>query len=205
MMKIRSKISAGLAAISLFGILLPSCEVTQQAQQMYNLVNCDFRILSADHITLAGINISNYHSLKDLNMTDVLKLTTAMTQPAFPLSLRLNLEGKNPNTTPAGLSRFDYILFIDDIQMTEGTFASPVTIPPNNGTAVIPMQLTIDLKKVLQGKSADAIMNFGFNLSGNGNKPTRILVKIKPSITIGSSVLSYPGYINVRTEFGGNK
>lgn len=203
-MKAEFRLTACLLAILPLAFMLHSCEVTQQAQQMYNLVNCDFRVLSANNIYLAGINVQNYHSIRDVSMMDVAKLTAALTKPTFPLSFQLNLEGRNPNTTAAGLSKFDYILFIDDIQMTQGTITQNIMIPPNNGTALIPMQLTFDLKKVLQGKSADAMLNFGLNLSGTGNKPTRILVKLKPSITVGTSVLQYPGYINVRTEFGGS-
>jgi len=61
----------------------------------------------------------------------------------------------------------------------------------------------VDLKQALQGKSAEAMLNFAMNLSGNGDKPTRIKVKIKPSILVNGQPLSYPGYVTVKTEFSG--
>jgi hypothetical protein len=185
--------------------LLPNqgCDVTQQAQQATNLAKCDFRIRSVENINLAGIYIQNINSIRNLNLTDAAKIMAAMGGSTFPLSLQLNFEGKNPNSTVAGLNRLEWILFIDDIQMTSGMVDKAFTIPPNNGIAIIPIQVGMDLKQALKGKSLDAIVNFGFNLAGVGNKPTRIKAKLKPTIMIGNYPLTYPGYISVTTEFSG--
>jgi LEA14-like dessication related protein len=191
-----------IGATALMAMTITGCDVVQQAQQAVNLTNCDFRILSVQNIMVAGINVQNYKSIKDLSITDLSKVTVAATKPTFPLSLQLNLEGRNPNASSAGLNKIDYILFIDNIQMTAGSLLKSFVIPPNNGTTVIPLQLSVDLKQALQGKSLDAIMNFGFNLAGVGNKPTRITIKLKPTILIGPTELVYPGYITVGTEFG---
>ncbi len=192
-----------IAAVAVMLTFFAGCDVVQQAQQAVNLVNCDFRIRTVENITLAGVNIQQYKSVKDLNFADVAKITAAAAKQTFPLSLKLNLEGRNPNAASAGLNRIDYILLIDDIQMTEGSLTQSFVIPPNNGTTIIPMQLTFDLKKVLQGKSLDAVINFGFNLAGAGNKPTRIKIRLRPTIMVGPTELQYPGYITVGTEFGG--
>ncbi len=184
-------------------IFLYSCEVVNQATQAYNLVNCDFRIRSVTDILLAGIDVQHISNVKQLTWSDAQKLMVALTKPTIPLTFRLNIDARNPNTTTAGLNNFDYIIYIDDIQMTSGTLNQSISIPPNNGTATIPMQMTVDLKQVLQGKSADAILNFAMNLSGSGEKPTRFKVKLKPTILINGQPLSYPGYVTVKTEYGG--
>jgi len=187
----------------IFVLFYQGCDVAKQAQQATNLVNCDFRVLSAENINLAGINIQNKTSLKNLNLTDAAKVMAALGGSTFPLSLKLNIEGKNPNSSPAGLNKMEWILFIDDIQMTSGSLNEAFTIPPNKGTAIIPVQIGVDLKQVLKGKSLDAIANFAFNLAGAGNKPTRIKAKLKPTIMIGNHELTYPGYLTVNTEFSG--
>jgi hypothetical protein len=179
------------------------CDVANQVQQTTNLVNCGFRVLSVEDINLAGIYIQNAASLKNLNLTDAAKIMAAMGGTTFPLTLKLNLQAKNPNSSPAGLNKLDWILFIDDIQMTSGSVDKAFTIPPNNETVIIPIQVGLDLKQVLKGKSLDAIVNFAFNLAGVGNKPTRIKAKLKPTILIGNHALTYPGYISVNTEFSG--
>ena len=201
-MKAASKVYRGVLMCLVLITITPGCDVIQQAQQAATLTKCDFRIRSAENIKVAGINVQNYQSVKDLNIADLAKLTRAVAQSSFPLSLQLNLEGRNPNTTSAGLNKIDYILFIDDIQMTTGSLAKSFVIPPNNGSTIIPLQFNLDLKKILQGKTLDAMMNFGFNLAGVGNKPTRISIKLKPTINVGARQLVYPGYITVGTNFG---
>jgi hypothetical protein len=94
-----------------------------------------------------------------------------------------------------------WILYIDDIEMTQGVVNQRVEIPPNGGSSVIPVNISVNLMEVLRGESGDALLNFGFNVAGTGDRPTRILMKLKPTIYIGSSEIEYPGYINVKTEF----
>ncbi|MCX6243545.1 MAG: hypothetical protein NTU98_02475 [Bacteroidetes bacterium] len=202
-MQNKIRFSATLFLLLTFMVFSNRCGVVQQTQQMANLVNCDFRIASVQNLMLAGVNIQNVQSLKSLNLMDAAKIMTAVAGSSFPLTFQLNIEGKNPNSSPAGMNKMMWILLIDNIQMTSGSVNNRFTIPPNNGTANIPLQININLKQVLQGKSLDAIANFAFNLAGVGNKPTRITAKIQPTIMIGNTPLTYPGYITINTEFSG--
>lgn len=195
-----SFLATGLIFV-LMMIVIPSCDVLKQAEQMANLVNCKFRIQSVQNLNLAGINVQQIKSISDLSLMDAQKLLTAVATGSFPLSMTLNVDAKNPNASSAGMNKLDWILLIDNIEMVRGLLNQRVVIPGNNGTATIPMQLSVDLKKVLKGRSADAIVNFGLNLAGVGNKPTRITLKLKPTITIGQTDLRYPDYITVGTEY----
>lgn len=192
-----------IASIS-FIFFFTSCDVMQQVSQINNLTKCDFRIESVQQLNLAGINVQNVKSLSDLNMFDVAKLASAVGAQQFPLDFTLNIEARNPNTSAAGMTHIDWILLIDDMEMTRGILDKQVSIPANNGIAIIPVQMHVDLQKALSGKSADAVINFGMNLAGIGNKPTRFTLQMKPTITIGSIPLAYPGYVNVKTEFASN-
>lgn len=192
-----------LASIS-FLITFSSCDVMQQVSQMSNLTKCDFRIESVQQLKLAGINVQNVKTVSDLNMFDAAKVASALSSQNFPLDFMLNIEAKNPNTIAAGMTKIDWILLIDDIEMTQGILDQQITIPANNGTAIIPMQMHVDLQEALKGKSADAVINFGMNLAGSGNKPTRFTLKMKPTITVGGIPIAYPGYLNIKTEFGTN-
>lgn len=185
----------------LFLLFFTSCDVLQQVNQVSNLSKCDFKLESVQNLKLAGINVQNISSLSDLKMLDATRLAAAVTNQQFPLDFLLNIEAKNPNSSAAGITKIDWILLIDNIEMTQGMLDRQVTIPANNGVAIIPMQMNVDLKKVLSGKSADAILNFGLNLSGNGNKPTRFTLKVKPTITVNGFPITYPGYLSVNTEY----
>lgn len=185
-----------------FLTLFSSCDVLNQVSQMSNLTKCDFRLESVQKLTLAGINVQNVKQISDLTMFDAAKLAGAVSSQQFPLDFTLNIEAKNPNTSAAGMTRIDWILLIDDVEMTRGVLDKQVTIPANNGTAFIPMQMHVDLKQALSGKSADAIINFGLNLAGTGSKPTRFTLQMKPTISVSGFPITYPGYLNVKTEFG---
>jgi len=181
--------------------VLSSCDVLQQASQISNLSKCEFRLESVQQLNLAGINVQNIKNISDLNMMDAGRLAMAVSTQQLPLDLTLNIEAKNPNTASAGMTKIDWILLIDDIEMTQGILDKQVSIPANNGTTIIPMQMHIDLKKALSGKSADAVINFGLNLAGAGNKPTRFTLRMKPTITVSGFPITYPGYLNIKTEY----
>jgi hypothetical protein len=181
-------------------LLFSGCEVAKQAQQASNLSNCDFRILSVENINLGGVMIDSIKSISDLTFSDFALIMAGLTSPVFPLSLQLNLEGRNPNANEAGLNRLEWVLFIDDNQMTSGILDNPFTIPANS-SSILPVQIGLDLKRVLSGKSADAILNFCTNLAGVGNVPTRFKIKLKPTVIVAGTALTYPGYITVKTTY----
>jgi len=186
-----------------FLAIFSSCDVLNQVSQISNLTKCDFRLESVQNLNLAGINVQNVHKISDLNMFDAANIAAAVSSQKFPLDFTLNIEAKNPNTAAAGMTKIDWILLIDDIEMTRGILDQQITIPANNGTAFIPMKMHVDLQKALSGKSADAVINFGMNLAGTGNKPTRFTVQMKPTITVNGFPITYPGYLNVKTEYSG--
>jgi len=194
-----SKILLSISFIIL--ALLTSCDVLQQVSKMSNLAKCEFRLESVQHLRLAGINVQNVKGMSDLNLFDAGKLAAAVASQKLLLDFTLNIEAKNPNSAEAGMSHIEWILLIDDAEMTRGAFDKPVIIPANNGSAIIPVQMQFDLSKALASKTTDAIVNFGLNLAGTGNKPTRFTLKMKPTITVGGFPVTYPGYINVKTEF----
>lgn len=192
-------------ALVMVVFFVSGCEILNQVQQMANLSKCEFRLKTVDQLRLAGVNIQQVRQLSDLSMMDAAKITTAaMSGGSLPLNFTLNVEAKNPNTAVAGLNRLDWTLLIDDIEMVSGVNENRVQIPANGGTSIIPLTISIDLKQALKGKSGDAIANFGLNLAGAGNQPTRITLKAKPYISVGSQTIAYPGYLTIQNEFTSN-
>lgn len=202
-MKLRKSVISFSLLTSIMLISLNSCDVIQQAAKMATLAKCEFRLQSVSLLTLAGINVQNIHKLGDLSLLDAGKLSVALASGQLPLEFTLNVEAKNPNSAAAGLTKMDWILYIDGIEMTHGIVDQQVNIPANNGVSVIPMKMKVDLKQALSGKSADAILNFGMNLAGVGNTPTRFTMKLQPTVNVASFPITYPGYITVGTEFSG--
>jgi hypothetical protein len=186
----------------IFGLLfLASCV---QIKQLTNLLNCDFRVSSVDNIRMADIDVQKIKTFTDLKFTDGAKLLAAVASGTLPLNLTVNVEAKNPNTQMAALNKMDWILLIDDIEMANGSTTKRVEVPANGGTGTFPIAVTTDLAKVLSGQSAKNVVNFGLNLAGYGSRPTRIAVKAKPTILVGGAAIMYPGYITIKSEYGGN-
>lgn len=182
-------------------MIVTSCDLLQQVSQMTTFTKCDFRLESVQQLSLSGVNVQNVKKVSDLGLLDYGKLATAVATQQFPLDFTLNLEARNPNTAEASMTKVDWILLIDNIEMTRGSLDKQVSVPANNGTTLIPLNMHFDLKQVLSGKSADAIINFGMNLAGTGSKPTRFTLQMKPTLSVSGFPVAYPGYISVNTDF----
>ena len=193
-MKLNRIIALALIAF----IVIPGCDILQQ---MITFTKCEFKMNSLTDARLADIDVQSKKSFKDLNLMDAANVTKALLSGKLPLTFNLNIEAKNPNTTDASMQKMEWKAFIDDVEMATGVMDQKMAIPPG-GTKIIPLTVSIDLKKALSGKSKDALLNFGFNLAGAGNYPTRVKLDIKPTIYLGSMALSYPGYFTLKKEFG---
>lgn len=207
-MKTRASTSTFLLLLLLIsvGYLFQSCEILQQAQGIHALSKCKFRLESVNKLELAGVGIQNKDSFSDLSLSEAGQITRAFISGPLVLSFNLDVEAKNPNEREASLNKFEWILFIDDLEMTRGTTNKFVSIPSNNGTGILPLSINFDLKQALSGENRDALLNFGFNLAGIGNRPSRITVKAKPTVYVAGRGIDYPGWIRIENEFtsGGN-
>ncbi len=162
---------------------------------------CELRLSSVENIRLSGVNVQNVNNVTGLSSKNAVRLIHSVSLNRFPLELTLNIETRNPNRRRATLSRLDWILFIDDIKMLEGTTHKHVSIPQNGGIASFPINFTINLKEVLKSKPADALINFGLNLSDANNKPVRFTLRAKPYVNINNVQIPYTDYLDIKTDF----
>ena len=187
--------------VQLLVLAMSSCNVLQQASEISRLSKCEFRLYTVEDVTLAGINFQHIDSYDDLDLMDVLKISSAVANGSLPLLFSLNVQARNPNSGVAAMNRMDWVLYIDDIEITQGLVNERIEIPPDGGVTTIPVGIHLDLMEVLTGESADAVINFALNLAGTGNRPTRIMLKAKPTIYVSGQAIEYPGYIKIKTEF----
>ncbi len=162
---------------------------------------CEFHYKSVDEVRVAGIDVQYKKSLKDFTIIDAAKLIKAVAESQYILSLRVNLDVRNPNAVNAALSGGEWILFIDGREMLRGMVTQRVEVTANNGTAVLPMVMQVDLKKIFAKESAESIANFGLGLASKEGESTRVSLWIKPVFLIGSATIKYPDYIRLGKEF----
>ncbi|MCU0371124.1 MAG: hypothetical protein MUC31_06890 [Bacteroidales bacterium] len=150
---------------------------------------------------LAGLDIQEKNTLSDFSMMEMAKIASVIAGGTLPLTFDLNMQAKNPNPGTAAMNQLEWILLIDDIEMTRGLLNQRIEIPAGIVTE-FPVAMNLDLIKSLNGKSGDALINFALNLAGASDRPSNIKLKAKPSILIGTTPIEYPVYITIRQEFG---
>lgn len=187
--------------LAMLAVIMVSCSVLEQANEMKNFAKCEFRLKNVQDVTLAGVDVTDVDQFSDLSYSEATNITMTAVKGKLPLYFILNVEVRNPNPEKASMSRFLWDLFIDDIKITSGKVIKDVKVPPDGGIAVMPIEVGIDLFEVLTGESADAVANFAINLSGGGGTPSRIKLRAKPTVYIGTTQVKYPGFFTIEEEF----
>jgi len=196
--------SRGLSLILLIGLALPGCStLADKINEITALLKCQFRLASVSKVSLLGIPLAGKARITDFNLLDAAKLQRALSGGSLPLDLTLDLEVRNPNLSKASLSGMEWTLLLDGGELTKGRMEKPLTVPGKGGVSPLPLAVTLDLNKVLSGKNFDSMLNLALNIAGEGSKPTRLTMKVKPSISVAGQTIPYPGTLSVGAAFGG--
>ena len=175
---------------------LSSCDVLEQMSQMANFAKCTFDFNNVNSVEMLGLNLRKGMTKDDLSITQAVALTRALVNKSLPVTFNVNLDITNPNSSPASMTRMDYILTLNDKQIIATTLDQSINVPANaSNTVTIPV--TTDLFQLFSGESADAIVNTAFKLAGASSDPVNVGIKIRPYITIGGQQLAYPDYITM--------
>jgi LEA14-like dessication related protein len=179
--------------------LMTSCELAQQALSTLNMTQCEYSFNSVNNVSLGGINVSNVHSITDINPVTAASLLASLTKTSgtLPISFNLNLDVKNPGSQTAALQGMAFILKLDSLELTQGTVNTPIQILAG-AKNVLPVNLAFDLKQLLKGESAATIKNMAFAITGLGEgNAVKMTLLVKPNMTIGGRTISIPNYIPI--------
>ncbi|RZK52559.1 MAG: hypothetical protein EOO87_14975 [Pedobacter sp.] len=187
-----------------FGLLLivglGSCSVNKQAQQIKALEKCDYRLLDATNISVAGTDIQKLIKGNNIDLTGLPSLALGYLRKDIPLRANLNLEISNPSNTLAAINNFDYIILINKQEIANGTVDQRVSIEAGQTTRV-PVQLNTNIYKFLvDGTVMSDITEFLKANSSGTEKKGMVTLKIRPSIMVGGGLVKYPGYITIDKE-----
>lgn len=185
-------------------ILLSGCGLVDQMVSMKNLNQCQFKISGIENIHLAGVNVTPAKVVTDLNILDKAKILANLAKGSLPLKFTINVDVNNPNPVKAAMSKFEWILKIDDSEILNGEMNKYVEIAPNTSNT-FPLEVEMDLVQIFKGEKGKDLLDFALNLSGLKNGSSRVTLKAKPTIYIGKLAVPYPGYINISREFGKEK
>ena len=180
------------------GVFVHSCNFLKEISA---LGKCEFRVTTLEDPAIAGVDVSQIRSFTDLSFFDMGIISSSILTGDLPLSFTLNVEVRNPNPAQAALNSLEYLAFIDDVEVASGQLDQRIEIPANGGVSTIPLKLQTDLIEILKKDSRQALVNFGLNLADAGQRPTRVSMKVKPTILVGAMEINYPGYFTLQHEF----
>lgn len=198
MIKKISRLSIVILIIIFAAIAVNSCNFLKEISA---LGKCEFRVTTLDDPEIAGVDVSQIRSFTDLSFVDMGIISASFLKGDLPLSFTLNVEVRNPNPATAALNGLEYLAFIDDVEVASGQLDRRVEIPANGGVTSIPLRLNTDLIDIMKKDSRQSLVNFGLNLADAGNRPTRVSIKVKPTILVGGMEINYPGYFTVKHDF----
>jgi len=198
---IRGNTMKKILAVMLLFAALSGCSILAELTAIKAIAKCEFSFHSAQDPLVCGINMMQVRSFSDLTLLDGQKVLSNILQKKLPFGITANVEVKNPGLNTAAVNYIEWIAFIDDIQISTGKIEKRVEIIGNGGTAIIPIRIETDLYEYLEGDNPKTMLNFGLNLVDAGGQPTRLSLKIKPSVYVGSTMLTYPDYFTISKEF----
>jgi LEA14-like dessication related protein len=171
-----------------------SCDVLSGVA---SFVNCKYEFSGISDPAVAGISLKDVTDITKLSASSLLKLTTGLMSGSLPLSVTVNIKTTNPNSTAAKIAGLDWAIDMDASNVLSGTLNHAVTVPPNGGQSNIPLTIQTDVLQLFKNESKDNILNFVNHLLNTGKSSSKISVRIRPSVMIGTQKIS-TGYITLK-------
>jgi hypothetical protein len=163
------------------------------ARELVNMFNCTFERENIEKFRFAGVNFDRLTSPADLTLTEGINIAAALAKGTAPISFTMNLTGKNPNKTTAGIEQFKWIFLLDGNEVLDGNVIDKYSIPAE-GASVLPLEIGFDAMKYLDGSTPESIFRFYQNITGkNAAQQSNASLKIKPTI----NGVEFPNYITV--------
>lgn len=188
-----------LAALPL---LFSQCSVNKQLAQAKALGDCRYSIASADSVYLAGTDIRQFRKIEDINPARFPRLAAGLLTRNVPLDARINLDITNPTNKLAGINQLEYRILLAGQELFNGFLNQRIEVPAGGGRTRVSVRINANAYQLFTDpKTRDAFTQLVQNLSGNADtKPSKLTIKIKPTLALGNKAINYPGYITVDQE-----
>lgn len=181
-------------------LLLTSCGINKQAQQIKALERCEYKFISASTVTIGGTDVKRLIDQQSINIASLPALVLGLIRQDVPLKATLNLEITNPSTNLAAINNFDYIILINKQEIANGVVDQVVKIEPGQKIQV-PVQVNANIYQFLNnGKILEEISKFLSGTSKGVAEVGLVTIKIRPSIRVGNELVKYPGFITIDKE-----
>lgn len=188
------RIIAAIILLLSLTVAYQSCSTVKQVSEMSRLNSCEFSFEGIRSLRLAGIDLGDGTSAGGIQGGQLMQLVNAMFQKNIPISLDVMMKVDNPNNKAATVSRMDYIILLEGMELLNGETKTQYTIGPNS-SEVLPLPLQTELFTALAAQNREDITRLINKFTGKDQEPMEVTVRIKPYINIGLTSLPYPGYL----------
>lgn len=179
--------------VMLFAIVTLFFSGCDQLMETLNMINCKYKIDQLANVSWAGIDLTNIQSFEDLSVSDLAKAGLAISQNDYNVNFDMNILALNETETAAKISGFDYILLLNDSEITNGEYDTELTIEPNGGTGILPISMNIDAQNIVSGGTVEDVVNMVLNMVNYGNgESSDVAVKFSPWIPVGNTIQKMP-------------
>lgn len=183
-------------------LLFSQCGVNKQISQAKALGDCRYTIVSADSVYLAGVDVRQFRKVEDINPARYPRLAAGLLTRNVPLDARINLDILNPTNKLAGINQLEYRIMLAGQELFNGFLNQRIEVQPGGGHTQVPVRLNANAYQLLTDpKTRDAFTELVQNLSGSDNaKPSKLTIRIKPTLDLGGKQVNYPGYITINQD-----
>ncbi|WP_207426322.1 hypothetical protein [Pedobacter sp. SYSU D00535] len=179
-------------------IIISSCGLKQQADELRALERCTYQIVSTDSLFLGSINVSQLAKTNSFEWTLLQELGPAVINQQLPLKGIIALEVTNPGTEKAGINEFEYQVWIKDQQLAAGLVDQTVSVGAGGGKDTISIRIDENIYPIIaKPENQQALSSF---VISDSLKTAVITLKIKPALLVGNEKIKYPGFMTVEKE-----
>ncbi|GAB4025038.1 hypothetical protein [Spirosoma koreense] len=186
-------------------VLFSQCGINRQVQQAKGLSKSQYAIHSADSVTIAGYDIQEFkdiRQLEDISPLNYPRIAAGLLGKDIPFHANVNLEIVNPTQDTAAINQFDYRLLLAGNELATGTVDRRVAVPPGGGKVLVAIPVNANAYGLVASSATrTAFVDLIRSLAGSSQvTPSRITLKIRPTLTLGNKQVKYPGYIDIYKE-----
>lgn len=191
-----------LILIATLPIVFNSCGVGRQVGEARALGDCKYAIQSADSISLAGYDVRQFRRMEDLNPARYPRLATGLLTKSIPLNAKINLGITNPTNKKASINQLEYRILLAGQELFTGFLNQRIEVAAGGGRTTVPIRINANAYQLFSDpQTRDAFSQFVGNLAGADNaSPSRVTIKIRPTLDLGNKAVNYPGYITIEQE-----
>jgi hypothetical protein len=185
--------------------ILSSCGVGKQVSEAKTFGECKYDLASIDSVYVSGIDIrefKNIRTFQDIDLARYPRIAMGFLRKDIPLDLRVNIDITNPTRKRAAINQLEYKVLLSNTEVFSGFLSQLIEVMPGTAKTRVPVKLGANVYQLLNNdQTRDEFVNLITALTGKSNtKPTKLVVKIKPTLDLGGKQINYPGYITFEKE-----